>query len=100
MAAPLCGMLGADTHVARIYRHAEHLVTESTSSLLQAGAEIAVAFVGFASLIGVFVGRSDERLPRQARLILRSLLDYALFALLACGIPLLVAEIFIEPSVI
>jgi hypothetical protein len=58
-------------------------------TLLVTSAEIAVAFVGFASLVGVFLARSSGELPARVRIILRALLDYGLLALLGCGIPLL-----------
>lgn len=57
--------------------------------LFVVSAEIAVAFVGFASLVGVFLARNSGALSSLIRLTLRALLDYGLLALLACTIPLL-----------
>ncbi|MCR9093299.1 MAG: hypothetical protein NXI30_03695 [bacterium] len=67
-------------------------MSDSISDVLQTSAEVAVAFVGFASLIGVFYARTEGRLPESVRLSLRSLLDYGLIALVACGMPLLLRE--------
>ncbi len=43
--------------------------------------------MGFASLVAVFVARGPKGLPDRARAGLRSLIDYGLFALFACGLP-------------
>lgn len=67
-------------------------MSESMSSLLQTAGEISVAFVGFASLIGVFVARREGEVPLRVRLTLRSLLDYGLLALLGCAVPLGLGE--------
>jgi hypothetical protein len=58
-------------------------------NLFIVSAELAVAFVGFASLVGVFLARNSGTLPGLVRMTLRALLDYGLLALLACTIPLL-----------
>ncbi len=67
-------------------------MSESISGLLQTSGEISVAFVGFASLIGVFVARSTAGFPLSARLTLRALIDYGLLALSGCAIPLILHE--------
>lgn len=67
-------------------------MSERISDVLLTSAEVSVAFVGFASLIGVFYARTEGRLPEGVRLSLRSLLDYGLMALVACGLPLLLRE--------
>jgi hypothetical protein len=63
-------------------------VSDSTQAFLLTAAEISVAFVGFASLVGVFLSRGGGTMPPRARIALTSMLDYGLLALLACGIPL------------
>jgi hypothetical protein len=73
-------------------------MSDSISSVLQTSAEISVAFVGFASLVGVFYARTEGTLSNKIRLSLRSLLDYGLIALLACGLPLLLAEFSVAPA--
>ena len=71
-------------------------MSEDSFSLLLTGAEISVAFVGFASLVGVFLSRGDGALAPRARIALTSMLDYGLFSLLACGIPLLLDRIGVD----
>lgn len=62
-----------------------------SQDLLLTSAEVSVAFMGFASLVAVFVSRGSERLPDRTRVVLRSLIDYGFFALLACGVPFVVS---------
>jgi len=69
-------------------------------NLFVVSAEIAVAFVGFASLVGVFLARNSGTLPSLIRITLRGLLDYGLLALLACTIPLLLGLTSAEESAI
>ncbi len=61
--------------------------------LLLTAAEIAVAFMGFASLVGVFLARNRGGLPPRIRAAMQSLIDYGLLALLACAVPL-VLQVF------
>jgi hypothetical protein len=61
--------------------------------LLLTSAEVSVAFMGFASLVAVFVSRGPAGLSERARVVLRSLIDYGLFALLACGLPFVVSAL-------
>ena len=64
-----------------------------SQDLLLTSAEISVAFMGFASLVAVFVSRGSDGLTDRALAGLRLLIDYGLFALLACGVPFLVTAI-------
>ena len=73
-------------------------MSESAIGLLQTSAEISVAFLGFASLVGVFLASTGGTRSQHARLVLRSLLDYGLLALLACAVPLLLNETSIDAS--
>jgi hypothetical protein len=57
--------------------------------LLLTTAEIAVAFAGFASLVGVLLRRSDLDLREHVVNPLRVMLDYALIALFTCLVPFL-----------
>ena len=63
----------------------------SPTDALLTSAEVAVAFMGFASLVAVFVARGSGGLPDYARLALLSLIDYGIFALLACGLPFVIS---------
>lgn len=63
----------------------------AASDLFLTSAEIAVAFIGFASLVGIFLSRSGGELSARVRILLWSLVDYGLIALSGCAIPLLLA---------
>lgn len=56
-------------------------------SLLLTTAELAVAFAGFASLVGVFASRSPGALSELLSDAVRSLLDYGLLAVSGCLLP-------------
>jgi hypothetical protein len=60
-----------------------------SQGLLLTTAEISVAFAGFASLVGIFARRRDERIDQQVVNALRVMLDYALITLFSCLVPLL-----------
>ena len=56
--------------------------------LLLTSAEISVAFVGFASLVAVFLARQREQVSAlEIRSTIQPLLDYGLLALAACLVP-------------
>ena len=67
-------------------------------SFLIVSAEIAVAFIGFASLVGVFASRGNGKLSLSAYISLRALLDYGLISLFASGLPLLLAMSALEST--
>lgn len=60
-----------------------------TQDLLLTTAELAVAFAGFSSLVGIFARRRDEGVDRRVVNALRVMLDYALITLFACLVPFL-----------
>jgi hypothetical protein len=60
-----------------------------TQGLLLTTAELAVAFAGFSSLIGVFSRRRDGAVDPAVVNRLRVLLDYSLITLFSCLVPFL-----------
>ena len=61
----------------------------NSQDLLLTTAELAVAFAGFSSLVGIFARRREEQIDRRVVHSLRWMLDYGLITLFGCLIPFL-----------